>query len=71
MPAALRLAEEVGSRLGRCPLLQRRLPSREGLPQPMTSLLVVHLAVTWALVGLIWANEAFDPEGLVTNGGVS
>jgi hypothetical protein len=47
----------VGARLGKRPLLQRRLPPWEIHPETMTILLVIHLAVTWALLGLIWTIQ--------------
>lgn len=57
MSATLCLAQEVGAGLGKCPLLQRCLPPWQNRPKVMTTLLIIHLAITWALVGLIWTIQ--------------
>lgn len=57
LPAAICVAEEVGARLGVGLVLQRRLPPRQNSGQKMSTLWMIHVAVTWALVGLIWTIQ--------------
>lgn len=57
MSATLCLAQEVGAGLGESPLLQRCLPPWQNRSKVMTTLLIIHLAITWALVGLIWTIQ--------------
>jgi hypothetical protein len=60
LPAAVCVAQEVGPRLGKCALLQRCLPQRQNPRQMMSTIWLIHLAVTWALVGLIWTIQLLN-----------
>lgn len=51
------MAQKMGARLGGREILQRCLPQGQNHPELMTTLLIVHVAITWALLGLIWTIQ--------------
>jgi hypothetical protein len=47
----------VDARLGERPILQRCLPQEQNHSEVMTTLLIIHAAITWALLGLMWTIQ--------------